>query len=61
MRDGTAVRVSASVGVATYPADGTDPTVLVQTADSALYRAKGRGGNCVALSGVEAKPAAGAV
>jgi diguanylate cyclase (GGDEF)-like protein/PAS domain S-box-containing protein len=33
----------ASVGVAMYPADGTDPTRLLKSADLALYRAKSDG------------------
>jgi GGDEF domain-containing protein len=32
--------VSASVGVAVFPEDGTDATALMEYADSALYEAK---------------------
>ncbi len=36
--------VTASVGIATYPADGLTPEDLLRGADMAMYRAKGRGG-----------------
>jgi diguanylate cyclase (GGDEF)-like protein/PAS domain S-box-containing protein len=40
------VRISASVGVAVFPADAADPDALIKNADMALYRAKAeaRGG-----------------
>ena len=37
------VRISASVGVALFPADAADPETLVKNADMALYRAKAEG------------------
>jgi diguanylate cyclase (GGDEF)-like protein/PAS domain S-box-containing protein len=37
------VRVSASIGVAVFPADADNPGDLVRNADMALYRAKGEG------------------
>jgi diguanylate cyclase (GGDEF)-like protein len=42
----TEIFVSASVGVAMYPCDGTDIDTLLMNADTAMYRAKeaGRGG-----------------
>jgi len=40
-------RITISVGVASYPIDGSDPIQLVELADSALYRAKRSGRNCV--------------
>ena len=43
---GNELYVSCSVGVATYPGDGTDIETLLMNADTAMYRAKeaGRGG-----------------
>ncbi|MFH1131119.1 MAG: sensor domain-containing diguanylate cyclase [Pseudomonadota bacterium] len=38
-------RVSVSLGVATYPDDGTEKEVLTERADQALYRAKANGRN----------------
>ncbi len=39
--------VTASVGVARFPADGQDPATLLHNADTALYQAKGAGKNQV--------------
>lgn len=44
-------QVTASIGLTLYPEHGTDSRALVHNADQALYRVKGRGGNCVALYG----------
>ncbi len=41
--EGTAMRVSASVGIATAPEQGTELERLLACADSALYRAKAGG------------------
>ncbi|MBV8835647.1 MAG: PAS domain S-box protein, partial [Alphaproteobacteria bacterium] len=45
MLDGQSVEVGLSIGVAVYPADGTDSTALLANANAALHRAKttGRG------------------
>ena len=40
-------KITISVGVASFPEDGRDPIQLVELADSALYRAKRSGRNCV--------------
>ncbi|WP_243735121.1 EAL domain-containing protein [Paenibacillus turpanensis] len=37
--------VSASIGVSIYPADGSSAEALVKHADTAMYRAKEKGGN----------------
>ncbi len=41
--------LTASVGVARYPEDGTDAHTLLKHADSAMYRAKDRGRNSIQL------------
>ena len=38
-------RVTASIGIALYPKDGTDEETLAKHADAAMYRAKERGKN----------------
>jgi diguanylate cyclase (GGDEF)-like protein len=43
--DGQAVQVTASLGVATYPADGADADALLMNADAAMSRAKASGRN----------------
>jgi diguanylate cyclase (GGDEF)-like protein len=42
--DGREIRLSASIGVAVYPEDGTDAGTLVARADAAMYRSKHGGG-----------------
>jgi diguanylate cyclase (GGDEF)-like protein len=49
--DGEAIKVTVSVGVASYPKDGDDPQAIIRHADTALYEAKETGRNCVALAG----------
>lgn len=43
------VNVSASIGIATYPKDGNDVETLVKHADIAMYQAKDKGKNRMAL------------
>ena len=45
--DGTPIRLSISIGVATFPDHGNDREGLLDMADKAMYRAKSRGRNCV--------------
>lgn len=47
--DGHAVMLSASIGIAVYPQDGTDAEALISCADAAMYSAKESGGNTFAL------------
>ena len=46
--DGQTVKVGASIGLACYPADGTDLETLLQNADAAMYHAKDQGRGQVA-------------
>jgi diguanylate cyclase (GGDEF)-like protein/putative nucleotidyltransferase with HDIG domain len=45
-----AIAVTCSIGLASYPADGILSGELVDVADTALYHAKGTGGNRIFLS-----------
>lgn len=49
LADAHPLRVTLSIGVASYPDHGYSPEQLVQCADRALYRAKAQGRNCVVL------------
>uniref|UniRef100_A0A831UG05 diguanylate cyclase n=1 Tax=Geobacter metallireducens TaxID=28232 RepID=A0A831UG05_GEOME len=44
-------RLTASIGVASYPEDGTSEALLLKAADVSLYRAKSEGRNRVVISG----------
>jgi diguanylate cyclase (GGDEF)-like protein len=46
-KDGVKLRISISIGVASFPEDGAHVLELVAAADAALYRAKGAGKNRV--------------
>ncbi|HEX2585195.1 MAG TPA: EAL domain-containing protein [Steroidobacteraceae bacterium] len=41
--------ITASIGISCFPRDGTDAESLIRTADAAVYQAKERGRNAVAL------------
>lgn len=43
--DAHEVRVTASMGLCTYPGDGDDPHTLLRNADAAMYKAKNEGRN----------------
>ena len=45
------VPIGASIGVATFPADGRTATELIAAADTALYRVKREGGHDAATAG----------
>lgn len=48
---GQTVTISASIGIAIYPADGDDSETLLMHADKAMYQAKSRGdNNCLLYS-----------
>jgi diguanylate cyclase (GGDEF)-like protein/PAS domain S-box-containing protein len=58
---GRSLRIHASVGVALFPADGTDFEALFARADAAMYAAKASGKNCFRFaSDLGAEPAGGA-
>lgn len=59
--DGTSVQVGASIGIASYPEDGTHRSELMYAADQAMYAAKRRGRHRYVLAArAEVPPAGGA-
>jgi diguanylate cyclase (GGDEF)-like protein len=46
-----AKNVSASLGIAGFPADGSTPQELIQIADASMYLSKHQGGNAVSTAG----------
>jgi diguanylate cyclase (GGDEF)-like protein/PAS domain S-box-containing protein len=53
---GRKINVSASIGIAIYPADGEEPEALLMNADKAMYQAKCHGGNNYQLYGTALSP-----
>ena len=53
--EGESIKVTISVGVASYPENGEDAESVIRTADAALYEAKELGRNRVALARVKKK------
>jgi diguanylate cyclase (GGDEF)-like protein len=47
------VLIRASLGIAFYPAHGTDAQLLIQAADDAMYQSKRRGGGCFSISSAD--------
>ncbi len=43
------VQIRASLGIAFYPAHGTEAQILIQAADAAMYQSKRRGGSCFSI------------
>jgi diguanylate cyclase (GGDEF)-like protein len=53
LANGTRVRVSISLGVATHPVHGGTPDELLKNADAALYESKAKGRNRVSVSATQ--------
>ncbi|WP_217586031.1 GGDEF domain-containing protein [Lentibacillus saliphilus] len=51
LASGTQIKLTVSVGIATFPETTTDPIKLIEDADHALYEAKQTGRNKVCISG----------
>ena len=51
MIDGHEFFIAGSIGISLYPDDGIDPNILITLADSAMYKAKRSGKNCIRLYG----------
>ncbi|WP_394789376.1 diguanylate cyclase domain-containing protein [Rhodoferax sp.] len=50
------LQVGASIGIALYPAAGTDADTLLRNADAAMYSAKACGRDCVRIFGIDGEP-----
>ncbi len=48
--DGNTISIGMSIGASIYPDDGMTPEALIKSADTAMYRAKNRGKNCIEYS-----------
>ncbi len=47
--DGHSLHVTASIGIGASPDSSADSETLLKNADTAMYRAKARGGNCLVM------------
>ncbi len=56
--DGKEIYLDASIGIARYPENGSEPDILIKHAESAMYFAKERGGNSIQFSSDEIQAAA---
>ncbi len=54
MIDGKSIIISSSIGIATYPAHGSDTVSLMKHADKAMYQAKHAGRSCFKFHGRDA-------
>lgn len=54
-QDGKCIRLTASIGIALYPGDGTKMDELIHNADCAMYHAKQQGGNACRRYGADRK------
>jgi len=48
---GISLSLRASIGIASYPADGITPQAIVQRADECMYQVKQSGRNNIAIAG----------
>jgi len=55
-REGVGVRLTTSIGVAVYPADGASAEAVLDSADRAMYFAKATSRNAVHKSGDDSRP-----
>jgi diguanylate cyclase (GGDEF)-like protein/PAS domain S-box-containing protein len=53
---GYQLNITASIGIALYPEDGSDPDTLLKCADNAMYRAKNVGRGRPRMLGVDETP-----
>jgi diguanylate cyclase (GGDEF)-like protein len=53
--DSHKLQITASIGLATYPSDSTDPENLIKKADMAMYQAKEQGRNSYRFQTVASK------
>lgn len=55
------LRVTISIGAASYPADAQAKTDLIERSDEALYHCKGRGRNCITIHRLKEESWRGAI